>query len=132
MFVVYIGDSVSVGLTVRCRFYQLFATVMWFILLVFINACAVGLSIACVNFYFQHSWQHFVVTFVISFAISFLPFYYLFQRYIYGKITPIYKLFHNLKLGKAIKDALGEKMTDDPINDVKKQVRKRAKEKKKK
>lgn len=104
---------------------------MRFILLVFINACAVGLSIACVNFYFQHSWQHFLITFVISFAVSFFAFYYLFQRYIYSKIKLIYKLIHNLKLGKDLKDALGEKMSDDPINDVEQQVRDWAKEKKK-
>lgn len=104
---------------------------MRFIPLVFINACAVGLSIACVNFYFQQSWQHFLVTFAISFAISFFAFYYLFQRYIYGKIKLIYKLIHNLKLGKDLKDALGEKMSDDPINDVEQQVRDWAKEKKK-
>lgn len=100
---------------------------LWF---VFINACAVGISIACVNFYFQHSWLHFLVTFAISFAISFFAFYYLFQRYIYNKIRLIYKLIHNLKLGKDLKDALGEKMSDDPINDVEKQVRDWAKEKK--
>ncbi|GGH01204.1 two-component sensor histidine kinase [Parapedobacter pyrenivorans] len=104
---------------------------MRFILLVFINACAVGLSIACVNFYFQHSWQHFIITFAISFAVSFFAFYYLFQRYIYSKIKLIYKLIHNLKLGKDLKDALGEKMSDDPINDVEQQVRDWAKEKKK-
>ncbi|SEL79398.1 sensor histidine kinase [Parapedobacter koreensis] len=104
---------------------------MRFILLVFINAFAVGLSIACVNFYFQHSWQHFFVTFAISLTISFLAFYYLFQRYIYNKIKLIYKLIHNLKLGKDLKEALGEKMSDDPINDVEQQVRDWAKEKKK-
>lgn len=104
---------------------------MRFIVLVLVNACAVGLSIASVNFYFQHSFQHFIVTFVISFAISFLTFYYLFQRYIYGKIKLIYKLIHNLKLGKDLKEALGEKMSDDPINDVEQQVRDWAKEKKK-
>lgn len=104
---------------------------MTFILLVFINACAVALSIASVNFYFQHSWQHFLVTFIISFAISFLTFYYLFQRYVYGKIKLIYKLIHHLKLGKDLKEALGEKMSADPINDVEQQVRDWAKEKKK-
>lgn len=104
---------------------------MRFIWLVFINAFAVGLSISCVNFYFQHSWQHFFITFALSFTISFLAFYYLFQRYIYNKIKLIYKLIHNLKLGKDLKDALGEKMGDDPINDVEQQVRDWAKEKKK-
>src|SRR5690606_36291108 len=63
--------------------------------------------------------------------ISFLTFYYLFQRYIYGEIKLIYKLIHSLKLGKDPKDALGDKMSDDPINDVEQQVRDWAKEKKK-
>src|SRR3546814_14885222 len=91
---------------------------MRFILLVFINACAVGLSIACVNFYFQHSWQHFVVTFVISFAISFLTFYYLFQRYIYGKLKLIYKLIHNLTLLKDLKNPLYKKLRAHRIKDL--------------
>src|SRR5690606_32823564 len=103
---------------------------MRFLWLVFINASAVGISIACVNFYFQNSWLHFLITFAISFALSFFAFYYLFQRYIYNKIKLIYKLIHNLKLGKDLKDALGEKMSDDPINDVEQQVRDWAKEKK--
>lgn len=104
---------------------------MRFLLLVFINACAVGLSIACVNFYFQHDWRYSLISFVISFAISFVVFYYLFQRYIYNKIKLIYKLIHSLKLGKNLKDALGVKMSNDPINDMEQQVRDWAKEKKK-
>ncbi|GGC24955.1 two-component sensor histidine kinase [Parapedobacter defluvii] len=71
-----------------------------------------------------------LITFAISFAISFFAFYYLFQRYIYNKIKLIYKLIHNLKLGKDLKEALGEKMSDDPINDMEQQVRDWAKEKK--
>lgn len=104
---------------------------MRFILLVFINAFAVGLSIACMNFYFQQSWGYFLITLAISFTISFVAFYYLFQRYIYNKIKLIYKLIHNLKLGKDLKAALGDRMSDDPINDVERQVRDWAKEKKK-
>lgn len=100
-------------------------------MLVFINACAVGLSIAFVNFYFQHDWRLFLVSFAISLVISFVVFYYLFQRYIYNKIKLIYKQIHNLKLGKDLKNALGEKMSDDPINDMEQQVRDWAKAKKK-
>jgi len=103
---------------------------MRFLWLVFFNAVAVGISIACVKFYFQNSWLHFLITFAISFSVSFFAFYYLFQRYIYNKIKLIYKMIHNLKLGKDLKDALGEKMSDDPINDVERQVRDWAKEKK--
>src|SRR5690606_4261033 len=102
---------------------------MRFLWLVFISACAVGISIAGVNFYFQHSWLHFLITFGFSFALSFLAFYYVFQRYIYNRIKLIYKLIHNLKLGKDLKDALGEKMSDDPINDMERQVTDWAREK---
>lgn len=103
---------------------------MRFLWLVFISACAVGISIAGVNFYFQHSWLHFLITFGLSFALSFLAFYYVFQRYIYNRIKLIYKLIHNLKLGKDLKDALGEKMSEDPINDMERQVTDWAREKK--
>ncbi|WP_257658683.1 sensor histidine kinase [Parapedobacter lycopersici] len=102
---------------------------MRFLLLVFINACAVGISIAFVNFYFQRDWSAFLISFGISFAISFLVFYYLFQRYIYNKIRLIYKQIHSLKLGKDLKNALGEKMSNDPINDMEQQVRDWAKAK---
>ena len=104
---------------------------MRFLPLVSINACAVGISIAFVNFYFQHDWRAFLISFAISFAISFVVFYYLFQRYIYSKIRLIYKQIRSLKLGKDLKNALGEKMSNDPINDMEQQVSDWAREKKK-
>ena len=104
---------------------------MKFRTLVFINAFAVALSIGLVNFYFQHSWYYLGLTFSISFITSFLIFYYLIERYVYSKIKIIYKLIHNLKLGKDLKEALGEKISDDPINDVQQEVTDWAKAKKK-
>ena len=91
-------------------------------LLVLITALAVALSIGIVNFYFQHSWYYLTVSFGISFITSFLVFYYLFEKYIYTKIKLIYKLIHNLKLGKDLKEALGEYVSSDPINDVEQEV----------
>lgn len=103
---------------------------MQFKLLVSINALIVALSLSSVNFYFQHSWYYFLITFVIAFICSFFVFYYLIERYVYRKITLIYKLIHNLKLGKELKDALGEQLSDDPINDVQEEVKSWAREKK--
>jgi two-component system, OmpR family, phosphate regulon sensor histidine kinase PhoR len=103
---------------------------MQFKLLVSINALIVALSLSSVNFYFQHSWYYFLITFVIAFICSFFVFYYLIERYIYRKITLIYKLIHNLKLGKDLKEALGEQLSDDPINDVQEEVKSWAREKK--
>lgn len=91
--------------------------------LVLITALAVALSIALVNFHFQQSWYFMLVSFGISFATSFILFYYLLEKYIYSKIKLIYKLIHNLKLGKDLKDALGEYVSSDPINDVEHEVK---------
>lgn len=91
--------------------------------LVLIAALAVGLSIGLVNFYFQQSWYFMLVSFAVSFITSFIVFYYLLEKYIYSKIVLIYKLIHNLKLGKDLKDALGEYVSSDPINDVEHEVK---------
>ncbi|RZK75385.1 MAG: sensor histidine kinase [Pedobacter sp.] len=91
--------------------------------LVLIAALAVGIAIGLVNFYFQQSWYDLLISFGVSFAISYVVFYYLLQKYIYSKIVLIYKLIHNLKLGKDLKDALGEYVSSDPINDVEQEVK---------
>lgn len=91
--------------------------------LVLIAALAVGIAIGLVNFYFQQSWYDLMISFGVSFAISYVVFYYLLQKYIYSKIVLIYKLIHNLKLGKDLKDALGEYVSSDPINDVEQEVK---------
>ncbi|EDM37498.1 two-component sensor histidine kinase, phosphate regulation [Pedobacter sp. BAL39] len=91
--------------------------------LVLIAACAVGLSIGLVNFYFQKDWYFMLMSFGVAFVTSFIVFYYLLEKYIYSKIVLIYKLIHNLKLGKDLKDALGEYVSSDPINDVEHEVK---------
>ncbi len=91
--------------------------------LVLITALAVALSIGLVNYYFQSSWYYLLISFGVSFITSFLVFYYLLEKYIYTKIKLIYKLIHNLKLGKDIKEAMGEYVTSDPINDVEQEVK---------
>lgn len=91
--------------------------------LVLITAFAVALSIGLVNYYFQHSWYFMLISFGVSFFTSFIVFYYLLEKYIYSKIVLIYKMIHNLKLGKDLKDALGEYVSSDPINDVEQEVK---------
>lgn len=104
---------------------------MKFSVLVLITALAVGLSIGLVNYHFQGSWYYLLISFGISFGTSFLVFYYLLEKYIYSKIKLIYKLIHNLKLGKDLKEALGEYVSSDPINDVQQEVEEWAGAKKK-
>src|SRR5580704_6761678 len=99
-------------------------------ILVLINAAAVAVTLSAVNYYFQHSWYDLAITFLVTIVTSFLVFYYLIEKYIYSKIKLIYKLIHNLKLGRDLRDALGEHVTADPINDVEQEVKEWAKLKK--
>jgi two-component system phosphate regulon sensor histidine kinase PhoR len=98
--------------------------------LVFINALAVALALSIINFYFQGIIIDSVITFFVSLVTSYLVFYYLIERFVYSKIKLIYKLIHNLKLGKDLKDALGEYVSADPINDVEQEVKEWARDKK--
>lgn len=99
-------------------------------ILVLINAAAVAVTLSAVNYYFQHSWYNVALTFFITIITSFLVFYYLIEKYVYSKIKLIYKLIHNLKLGRDLRDALGEHVSADPINDVEAEVKAWVKEKK--
>src|SRR6201985_2859223 len=98
--------------------------------LVFINAAAVAVTLSAVNYYFRHNWYDVAVTFAVALFTSFVVFYYLIEKYIYSKIKLIYKLIHNLKLGRDLRDALGEHMSADPINDVEQEVKEWAGQKK--
>lgn len=98
--------------------------------LVLINAAAVAVTLSILNYYFRHSWYDVSITFIVAIVTSFIIFYYLIEKYIYSKIKLIYKLIHNLKLGRDLRDALGEHVTADPINDVEQEVKEWAKQKK--
>lgn len=103
---------------------------MKFRILVLINAAAVAIALSAVNYYFQHSWYDLTITFLVTLVTSFIVFYYLIEKYVYSKIKLIYKLIHNLKLGRDLRDALGEHTSADPINDVEAEVKEWAREKK--
>jgi two-component system phosphate regulon sensor histidine kinase PhoR len=98
--------------------------------LVLINAAAVAVTLSALNYYFRHSWYDVMITFLVTIITSFLIFYWLIEKYIYSKIKLIYKLIHNLKLGRDLRDALGEHVSADPINDVEQEVKEWAKQKK--
>ncbi|TSD63767.1 sensor histidine kinase [Inquilinus sp. KBS0705] len=98
--------------------------------LILINAAAVAITLSAVNYYFQHKWYDMAITFFVSFVTSYIVFYYLIEKYVYSKIKLIYKLIHNLKLGRDLRDALGEHVSADPINDVEQEVKEWAIQKK--
>jgi two-component system phosphate regulon sensor histidine kinase PhoR len=98
--------------------------------LVFLNALAVAIALSIVNYYFSQKLIDMALTFGVAIIVSFVVFYYLIERFVYSKVKLIYKLIHNLKLGKDLKDALGEYVSSDPINDVEQEVMEWAREKK--
>src|SRR3954471_3862603 len=97
--------------------------------LVLINAAAVAITLSIVNYYFRHNLTDMLITFSATIVTSFVVFYYLIEKYIYSKIKLIYKLIHNLKLGRDLRDALGEHVSSDPINDVELEVKEWARQK---
>ncbi|PJJ80212.1 sensor histidine kinase [Mucilaginibacter auburnensis] len=103
---------------------------MKFRVLILINAAAVAVTVSAINYYFQKDLYAMSVAFLATFVTSFIVFYYLIEKYIYSKIKLIYKLIHNLKLGRDLRDALGEHTSADPINDVEKEVKEWARLKK--
>src|SRR5882757_8404583 len=98
--------------------------------LVLITALGVAITLSAVNFYFQHKWYDVMVTFLATLITSYVVFYYLIEKYIYSRIKLIYKLIHNLKLGRDLRDALGEHVSANPINDVESEVKEWDKQKK--
>lgn len=90
--------------------------------IVLINAVIVAFSLAAMNYYFLRQWMVAGTVFILSLIAAFTIFYYFYERYIHAKIRLIYKMIRHLKLGKDLKDALGDKLSDDPINDVEKEV----------
>jgi two-component system phosphate regulon sensor histidine kinase PhoR len=98
--------------------------------LVFITAASVALTLSILNYYFRHNLYDVAITFFVTLITSFVVFYYLMEKYIYSKIKLIYKLIHNLKLGRDLRDALGEHISSDPINDVELEVKEWARQKK--
>lgn len=98
--------------------------------LVLITAVGVAITLSAVNFYFQHKWYDVMITFTATLVVSYIVFYYLIEKYIYSRIKLIYKLIHNLKLGRDLRDALGEHVSANPIDDVEQEVKEWAKQKK--
>ncbi len=97
--------------------------------LILIISFVFSLILAGMNFYYERDFPTFIFILILSFILSFSLLNYVFQKFVYERIKSVYKLIHNLKLGKELKDALGDHKSDDPIGDAEKEVRDWAKQK---
>ncbi|MCY4780931.1 ATP-binding protein [Sphingobacterium sp. UT-1RO-CII-1] len=102
---------------------------MNFRLFILLISITIGLSISFVDYLHRNSLSLFFLILLTITAFSFVILQNLFERYIYKRIRNVYKLIHNLKLGKDLRDALGEQIADDPIADTEREVRAWAKQK---
>ncbi|SFT01194.1 sensor histidine kinase [Sphingobacterium wenxiniae] len=90
---------------------------------VFLIATGIGLLISLTDYIHRQDLGIAILLLVSISLVTFLFLLNLFERFIYKRIRNIYKLIHNLKLGKDLKAALGEQIVDDPVTDAEREVR---------
>ncbi|MEY4876246.1 MAG: hypothetical protein RL708_1395 [Bacteroidota bacterium] len=88
----------------------------------FLASLILAFALGIINFYFDKTWLTALIITFTAFVCSYFIYLYLVEQFIYRRIKLIYKSIHSLKLGKDLKDALGEKISDDPLGDVEKEV----------
>ncbi len=64
-----------------------------------------------------------MLIFFVTLVVSYIALDNIFQTYINKRISNIYKLINNLKLGKDIQNVLAQHSSDDPIKDAEQKVR---------
>ncbi|NQD71271.1 sensor histidine kinase [Sphingobacterium shayense] len=92
-------------------------------------ALSIGLLVGFTDFYHRASFQIALLIFIATSALSFVALLNLFEKFVYKRIRNVYKLIHNLKLGKELRNALGDQINDDPLADAEREVRDWAKQK---
>ncbi|WP_156305296.1 sensor histidine kinase [Sphingobacterium endophyticum] len=97
--------------------------------LILVISFVFSLTLSGMNYYYERDLPTFTFILTLSFVLSFSLLNYVFQKFVYERIKSVYKLIHNLKLGKELKDALGDHKSEDPIGDAEKEVRDWAKQK---
>ena len=95
---------------------------MNFRLLVFYIALVFSSVLALTSFLYEKNWNHVLTLQVVSFIITYILLSSIFERFINQRISNIYKLIRNLKLGKDFKEVLAEHANSDPIKHTEQEV----------
>jgi two-component system phosphate regulon sensor histidine kinase PhoR len=72
---------------------------------------------------FGFSLLHFVVILLFTFLAAYLMVYYAVDVYLRNRIQLVYKIIHQYKLNKTLKDSIGDSMSDDPLSEMETQVK---------
>ena len=79
--------------------------------------------VSVVDLYFEASLLHFVAIFaVVTVSASFLL-YYVVDVYLRNRIKLVYKIIHQFKLNKNLKESIGDTVSDDPLSEMETQVK---------
>ena len=84
---------------------------------------ALATIVSGIDIYFEASWQHFAVIFSLVFVLSSLLMYYVVDIYLRNRIKLVYKIIHQFKLSKSLKESIGDTLGDDPLAEMETQVK---------
>lgn len=91
--------------------------------LTIIFSVLLAVFVSLIDLYFEASFLHFVAIFLlISFSASFLL-YYVVDVYLRNRVKLVYKIIHQFKLNKNLKESIGETVSDDPLSEMETQVK---------
>jgi two-component system phosphate regulon sensor histidine kinase PhoR len=76
-----------------------------------------------VDIYFETSWKHFAVIFTTIFVLASFLIYYVVDIYLRNRIKLVYKIIHQFKLSKSLKESIGDTLGDDPLTEMETQVK---------
>lgn len=91
-------------------------------ILSFLVSLLIALVIYISGVFLLHGWRNAAILASIAFLVSFFVTIIAFERFIARKISLVYKLISNLKIGKELKQALGNNVSDDPLNQIEQEV----------
>lgn len=79
--------------------------------------------ISSIDIYFEASLKHFLVIFILVFVLSAFLMYYVVDIYLRNRIKLVYKIIHQFKLSKSLKESIGDTLGDDPLAEMERQVK---------
>ncbi|HWB64181.1 MAG TPA: ATP-binding protein [Chitinophagales bacterium] len=91
--------------------------------LTILTSLFLALLVGVIDLYFEATFRHFAFVFVfVFFSASFLM-YYVIDIYLRNRVKLVYKIIHQFKLSKSLKESIGDISTDDPLSEMESQVK---------
>jgi two-component system phosphate regulon sensor histidine kinase PhoR len=84
--------------------------------LTFFTSLLLAAMVGTLDLYFNASIIHFAFIFLFVLFISFFMMYYVVDVYLRNRIKLVYKVIHQFKLNRNLKESLGDSIGDDPLS----------------